>query len=367
MPPVLPGRARLERTSRSNAEAAKAAKAAKKDNIFFAAFAAFAFQSWRHLLGHAPHAPMTTTRALSMAACVAIGAGTMAAALQEPQRPAAGAPQQGRGQGADGRQGGRGPNFAQQQRPLADPAVIDRGRALYGVNCTACHGVDLRGGDQGGPNLLRSAVVLTDQKGENFLAVVRSGQQGPTGTMPAFQLPDGDVVAIAEYVHSVLARAGRQGRPPDADRSFELNVLVGDSSAGAAYFGKACSRCHSATGDLKGIAARVPDPRALQNLWVAGRALGRGGGGDDDDNATTTAVKVTVTPRGGGAVTGRLVRIDDFTVTLMLDDGARRTVRREGGEAKVEIHDRLEPHRRLAAELSDRDMHDVTAYLATLK
>jgi cytochrome c oxidase cbb3-type subunit III len=291
----------------------------------------------------------------------------LSASSQEPQPPAAGVPQ-GRGQGADGRQGGgRGPNFAQQQRPLADPAVIDRGRALYGVNCTACHGVDLRGGDLGGPNLLRSSVVLTDQKGENFLAVVRSGQQGPTGAMPAFQLPDGDVVAIAEYVHSVLARAGRQGRPPEADRPFELNVLVGAPSAGAAYFGKACSRCHSATGDLKGIAARVPDPRALQNLWVAGRAVGRGGGGDDDDNATTTAIKVTVTPRGGGAVTGRLVRIDDFTVTVVLDDGARRTFRREGGEAKVEIKDRLEPHRRLASELSDRDMHDVTAYLATLK
>jgi cytochrome c oxidase cbb3-type subunit 3 len=345
MPPVLPGRARLERTSRS----------------------AFAFQSWRHFIGHAPHVPMTTTRALSMAVCVVIGAGTMAAALQEPQPPAV-APQQGQGQGAGGRQGGggRGPNFAQQQRPLADPAVIDRGRALYGVNCTACHGVDLRGGDQGGPNLLRSAVVLTDQKGENILAVVRSGQQGPTGTMPAFQLPDGDVVAIAEYVHSVLARAGRQGRPPEADRPFELNLLVGDPSAGAAYFDKACSRCHSTTGDLKGLAMRVPDPRALQNLWVAGRAGGRGGG-DDDDNATTAAIRVTVTPRGGGAVTGRLVRIDDFTVTLVLDDGARRTFRREGGVAKVEIHDRLEPHRRLASELSDRDMHDITAYLATLK
>ena len=181
---------------------------------------------------------MTTTRALTLTVCVVIGAGTMAAALQEPQPPAVGGPQQGRGQGADGRQGGRGPNFAQQQRPLADPAVIDRGRALYGVNCTACHGVDLRGGDQGGPNLLRSAVVLTDQKGENFLAVVRSGQQGPTGTMPAFQLPDGDVVAIAEYVHSVLARAGRQGRPPEADSPFELNAFPARSSTAARRTGR---------------------------------------------------------------------------------------------------------------------------------
>src|SRR5687768_5738567 len=66
----------------------------------------------------------------------------------------------------------RGPNFPQQQRPPGDPAVIARGRALYGVNCTLCHGVDLRGGDQNGPNLLRSEIILTDQKGENILPVV---------------------------------------------------------------------------------------------------------------------------------------------------------------------------------------------------
>jgi cytochrome c oxidase cbb3-type subunit III len=310
---------------------------------------------------------MQTIRALSVAVCVVMGALAPGASGQQPQTPPAEQQQQGRGAGPAGRQGGgggRGPNFAQQQRPLADPAVIERGRALYGVNCAACHGVDLRGGDQGGPNLLRSAVVLTDQKGENILAVVRSGQEGATGLMPAFQLPDTDVVAIAEYVHSVLARAGRQGRPPEADKPFELNMLVGDPSAGAVYFAKACSQCHSATGDLKGVASRVSDPRALQDLWVVGRAGGRGGGDDDD---IATAVRVTVTPPGGTAVTGRLVRIDDFVVTLVQDDGARRTFRREGGAPKVEIRDRLEPHRRLALELSDRDMHDVTAYLATLK
>src|SRR5687768_17196813 len=65
----------------------------------------------------------------------------------------------------------RGPNFPQQQRPPGDPAVIARGRALYGVNCTLCHGVDLRGGDQNGPNLLRSEIILTDQQGENILPV----------------------------------------------------------------------------------------------------------------------------------------------------------------------------------------------------
>ena len=52
---------------------------------------------------------------------------------------------------------------------------------------------------------------------------------------------------------------------------------------------------------------------------------------------------------------------------LVQEDGVRRTFRREGSVPKVELNDPLEPHRRLVLELTDRDMHDVTAYLATLK
>ena len=66
-------------------------------------------------------------------------------------------------------------------------------------------------------------------------------------------------------------------------------------------------------------------------------------------------------------ITGRLVRIDDFIVTLMLPDGERRTFRREGATPKVEVSDPLEPHRRIVLELTDRDMHNVTAYLASLR
>jgi cytochrome c oxidase cbb3-type subunit 3 len=78
-------------------------------------------------------------------------------------------------------------------------------------------------------------------------------------------------------------------------------------------------------------------------------------------------VKVTVTAPGTPPITGALVRIDDFIVTLVQDDGTRRTFRRDGAVPKIEIADPLEPHRRLVLELTDRDMHNVTAYLATLK
>ena len=251
--------------------------------------------------------------------------------------------------------------FAQQQRPPGDPAVVARGKALYGVMCTACHGVDLRGGDQGGPNLLRSQLVLLDKKGEKILDVVRSGRQGPAGVMPAFPLPETDVLAIAEYVHSVLSQVAHGAGTSTAGASAELNVLVGNASAGEARFRQSCSGCHSTSGDLRGIGARVADARELQNLWVAGSSKGR------PANASKLVTTVTVEQPGSTVVTGALVRIDDFIVTVLEQDGSRRTFRREGDSPKVTVHNPLEPHRQLALTLSDSDMHDVTAYLATVK
>jgi len=295
----------------------------------------------------------------------------------DSQDPPAGTAQQGRGAGpqrggqpAPGRQGGgQRANFPQQQRAPGDPAVIARGQALYGVRCAACHGADMRGGDQGGPNLLRSQIILTDQHGENIVPVIRDGRQGAVGTMPAFHLPDEDMHAIAEYIHNVMGQAGRQGRPPGSETLPELNVIVGDSAAGQRYFEKVCSRCHSPSGDLRGVAGRVADARLLQDLWVSGGLSGRGGrgGGGGRGEAEPSRIQVTVTAPGSAPVTGRLVRIDDFVVSILTEDGARRTFRREGANPKVDINDPLEPHRRLVLELTDRDMHDVTAYLASLK
>jgi cytochrome c oxidase cbb3-type subunit 3 len=290
--------------------------------------------------------------AVSIAAFAAIVVHTVAAQGPPP------------GQGRGGRGGPPNPNFPQQQRPPGDAATIARGRALYGVHCTACHGADLRGGDQGGPNLLRSLIILDDQNGEDIIPVIRDGMRGAVGVMPPFSLPENDMLAIVQYLHSVMGQAGRQGRPPERETPYELNVLVGDAAAGEVYFTRACSKCHSATGDLQGIAARVANPRALQNLWVSG---GRGGGRGAAVAREGSAVTVTVSAPGSEPITGRLVRIDDFIVTLMLTDGSRRTFRREGATPKIEISDPLDPHRRIVLELTDRDMHNVTAYLATLR
>ena len=174
--------------------------------------------------------------------------------------------------------GGQRANFPQQQRAPGDPAVIARGRALYGVHCTACHGADLRGGDQGGPNLLRSQIILTDQHGENMLPVIRDGRQGAVGTMPAFHLPKKTSSRLPSTSITSWARQGARDGRPDRETPPELNVLVGDAAAGQRYFEKVCSRCHSPSRQPpRRCSPRVADARALQDLWVSGGLSARGG------------------------------------------------------------------------------------------
>ena len=263
-------------------------------------------------------------------------------------------------------QGGRGrgnpATFPAQQRPPGDPASIARGQSLFGVNCRICHGADLRGGDMGGVNLLRSQLVLNDQKGELILPVVHNGRQNPgMPPMPPFPgLPDDDVRAIAEYVHSVAATMRGQGNPPPGSEPAALNIVVGDAAAGKAFFTAKCASCHSATGDLQGLATRITDPTQLQTTWVSGGSGGRGGGGGKP-------VTVTVTMPSGQKIEGPLDRIDDFVVVVRLPDGPARAIRRDGAVPRVEIHDPLEGHRQLLTAYTDKDIHDVTAYLVTLK
>ncbi len=267
------------------------------------------------------------------------------------------------GRGGRGQGGGRGmATFPAQQRPPGDPELIARGKPLFVTNCSNCHGVDLRGGVTGGPNLLRSAVVLMDQHGELILPIVR-GARAERG-MPPLPLPDADVFAVAEYIHSVLATARNQGAPPESEAP-PPNALVGDAKAGEVYFSAKCSSCHSATGDLAGIGSRIDEAKALQNYWVVGgNGGGRGGRGAPNERRKVMA---TVTMPNGQKIQGQVARLDNFFVTLLLDDGRLQTIRREGDVPKVDVKDPMEAHKNLPAILTDKDMHDVTAYLATLK
>jgi cytochrome c oxidase cbb3-type subunit 3 len=257
--------------------------------------------------------------------------------------------------------------FPAQQRPPGDPALIERGGSIYGVYCRSCHGPDLRGGDLGGPNLLRSQLVLNDAAGEVIGPVIRQGrtQAGGGTPMPPVQMSDADVRAVAEYLHSVLRTAQPQGAPPRGAQE-ELNLLVGNARAGERYFGKACASCHSATGDLAGIATRLDNNiEQLQNSWVAGRRMGAPATTPGPDRRTPV---VTLRFSDGRVERGAVARLDDFVVSFTDAAGKYRSyTRRSAGITELAVDDPLARHRALWSELSDKDMHDVTAYLASLK
>jgi mono/diheme cytochrome c family protein len=258
--------------------------------------------------------------------------------------------------------GGRGQRpQAYPDRPKAPQEVLDRGKAAYGVSCAFCHGSDAGGGEIG-PNLLRSEPVLEDQSGE-LIAPIVHGSRVDKG-MPRIDISDAQISDIAAWLHS-LKVASR------TDPATNIDIVRGDAKAGEAYFQKTCASCHSVTGDLKGFASKMPNPKTLQQTWMLpGGGGGRGPGGAAAPQLPglhVPPVTVTVTESNGKKVTGVMNRIDDFYVGLTGTDGAVLGFTRMGNIPKVEIHDPLAPHRELLRKYNDKDIHDVTAYLVTLK
>jgi cytochrome c oxidase cbb3-type subunit 3 len=232
--------------------------------------------------------------------------------------------------------------FPAQQRALPPADVIERGNGLYQVNCMGCHGGDLRGGDQGG---------------ELIGQIVGSGMNRMP---PITTLDAAGVRAVAGYIHSIVATAQGQGAPPRVE--YDLDILVGNASNGRRFFDRQCSDCHSASGDLAGIATEIGDPVNLQNTWIAGRRQGRFGRG-----GATLPKTVTVTTPDGGEYRGDLVRYDDFFVSLRTVDGQYQSFGRVGTGVSVAVTDPLQRHLELLGELDDETIHDVTAYLETLR
>jgi cytochrome c oxidase cbb3-type subunit 3 len=255
---------------------------------------------------------------------------------------------------------GRAGGFPQYTRVLATQDVLVRGKSLYDFNCASCHANDLRGvPEKKGPNLLRAEATMRDKQGE-LVAASLAKHTPPVG------LPEVDSEAISEYIHSIQATMGAQGSPPGRNPvGLTYNVLIGDPKAGEAAFTKLCSSCHSIKGDLKGIGTKYDDPKTLQGAWVSGSAGGgggRGGGGGGQ--------QATVTLANGQKLEGRLVRKDDFLVVLTLADGTRKSIARDNGVPKVDVKDPQEAHKKMILVMDDPDnknMHDITAYLATVK
>jgi len=252
---------------------------------------------------------------------------------------------------------------AQQQAltPVTDQAAVDRGKALLVEQCGFCHGANARGGS-GGPDLTRSVVVQEDEGGKQLGAFLRVGR--PDRGMPKFDLPDAQMSDLAAFLHSAIYLNANR-------RLYKiLDIVVGDPQAGQAYFSGAgrCSGCHSPTGDLKGVGAKY-EPTVLQGRLLVPR--GRPGGSGPPSGPLymeKTAIKVTVTLPSGESATGGLVRLTDFDVILY--DAAAGRVRsflRNGDVPKVVVTDPLQAHVDHLTKWTDTEMHNMTAYLASLK
>jgi cytochrome c oxidase cbb3-type subunit III len=246
-----------------------------------------------------------------------------------------------------------GPDFP---RPPGAPESIARGKQIYSVNCAFCHGSGARGGEGGGPNLLRSPIVMVDQKGEVLAAFVSTGR--PDKGMPTFNLPADSIADVAAYLHSI--NFGAEAAPDFNPKT----VLVGNPAAGKAFFnGKGrCTSCHSVAKDLSGVGSKY-DPQHLQDMIFTAGGTGIFG----EPSASAPPVRVTVVLPSGETINGRLTELDDFSVVLVDDSGNRMTIARRGNTPKIEVHDPLQWHRDRVRQWEDRDLHDLTAYLATLK
>ncbi len=266
--------------------------------------------------------------------------------------------------GQQGR-GGRG-GVAAGQSPAAErpPATktsqsypseqILAGETRFASQCGFCHGRDAQGGESG-PDLTHSTLVAEDMRGDKIGPTIRSGR--PAKGMPAFTLPDGDVAAIVAFIHDAKTKAEAES---GGRRSVDVDDLqTGNIAAGKRYFNGSggCAQCHSIAGSFATIGARFQGLALLQRMLYP--TSGRGPG------AAPVPPTITVIPVTGQQVTGKLAYRDEFTITLIDSDGWNRSW--PIGTVKIDGEDPLRAHAELLGKYSDQDIHDVFAYLQTLK
>jgi cytochrome c oxidase cbb3-type subunit III len=245
---------------------------------------------------------------------------------------------------------------ASQPRPkTATPqtypdAQIRAGEQLFAGQCGFCHGRDAAGGESG-PDLTRSTLVAEDTRGDKIGPLLREGR--PNAGMPAFSLGNEDSGAITAFLHSQLDKYATLS---GGRRSVDLQDLAtGNAADGRAYFNGAggCSGCHSAAGDLAGIATKYQGLQLLRRmLYPSGRPA-------------PTPPKAIFTLPSDQTIVAPVAGEDEFSVTVLDPLGARQTYQRDA--VKVKIEDPMSAHFVQLGKYTDANMHNVYAYLATLK
>jgi cytochrome c oxidase cbb3-type subunit III len=282
---------------------------------------------------------MHQRRAFSLAAATIVAALLINAQTPRPPRPAGGI-------GRAGPAEGHGP---------IDPQAVDRGKKQFVASCGFCHGANATGGESG-PDLIRSVLVAHDRSGDQIGPVILNGR--PDKGMPKFSMAPAQVADIAAFLHVKAEEKSNRG-------AYQIqSVLTGNAKAGETYFASHCASCHSPSGDLAHVASRY-DPVALQARFLYPRGRARRG---QSSGPPTLPVKVTVTTPDGKTVSGTLDHIDDFNVSLRDSDGEFHSWLRDRTPGlKIEMQDPLAKHAELLDQYRDADMHNIVAYLETLK
>ena len=228
--------------------------------------------------------------------------------------------------------------------------LVQKGATVFRQNCSFCHGRDAGGGESG-PDLTRSKLVSSDVDGEKIAPVVRNGR--PDKGMPRFDLSDDDVQGVVAFIHAQQIRllTGAGARPGGRKGVDPSDLQTGNADAGKQYFNGVggCSKCHSPTGDLAGIATR------FQGLQLEERML----------YPRHAKSKVTVTLRSGEAIAGTLAYLDEFTVGLFDASNTYRSWRTRDVQYKIDAPQ--DAHVAQFEKYTDDDIHNLMAYLQTLQ
>jgi mono/diheme cytochrome c family protein len=255
---------------------------------------------------------------------------------------------------------GTGIEAGPKDKHVVDEAAAERAKKVWAAECINCHGTQARGEDPG-TNLIRSELVLHDRYANEIGPFLRKGHHMQSGRSSAV-LTKSQIEDVAHFIHLRVYDTLRS-----APSFHPQDLLTGDPQAGAAFFdgeGR-CASCHSPTGDLKGVGGKY-EPPALQARFLNPRFSGRGGRGGAAPAPNRPHVTLTVTPPSGPPVTGTPVALDDFYVAVRDDAGEYHSWTRTPA-LKIEKNDPYAAHDDLLARYTDKQMHDLLAYLASLK
>jgi cytochrome c oxidase cbb3-type subunit III len=227
------------------------------------------------------------------------------------------------------------------------PGLVEQGQSRFLQDCAFCHGRDAGGGETG-PDLTRSKLVADDSKGDKIGPVVRNGR--PEKGMPRFGVSDQELAALVEFIHDQKKQA--ETKKKGGRRGVDVaDLQTGNVDAGIQYFNGAggCSSCHSPTGDLAGVAKRFQGLKLEQRLMYPHGAK----------------AKVSVALPSGQTVAGELAYQDEFTIALRDASGRYRSW--PVSAVKFTVDNPAEAHARLLAKYTDDDIHNLMAYLQTLR